>query len=80
MRFLLPPCTDLTVGCALFGDILGIPVIDIHPVFSAHPAPLTLFAERTVVHYNARGYKLVADAILSRIQAGSHPDPHPGIE
>ena len=49
---------------------LGIPVIDIHKeVFDPHPDPLSLFPLRILSHYNAEGYKLVAEAIGKRLKA-----------
>lgn len=48
---------------------LGIPVIDIHRVFSAQSDPLALFPEGKGGHYNARGYRLAADTILEYIRA-----------
>ena len=50
---------------------LDVPCIDIHGVFSAQPDPLSLFPDRPVVHYNARGYELVADAVLAYIRTES---------
>lgn len=47
---------------------LGIPVIDIEPVFQAHGDPLSLFPFRSVGHYTATGHGLVAQEILRRIQ------------
>ncbi|MBC8185151.1 hypothetical protein H8E88_28995 [candidate division KSB1 bacterium] len=47
---------------------LDIPIIDIHKeVFGPHPDPLSLFPFRTFGHYNAEGYKLVAEAIAKRL-------------
>ena len=49
---------------------LNIPIIDIHEeVFNTHPDPLSLFPFRQVGHYNAEGYRLVAEAIKNRIIA-----------
>ena len=43
---------------------LDIPIIDIHSkVFDSHPDPLSLFLFRMPGHYNAEGYKLVAEEI-----------------
>ncbi len=48
---------------------LDIPVIDIHTeVFKSHPDPLSLFPRRKARHYNARGYRLVAEAISRRFE------------
>ena len=52
---------------------LGIPVIDIHKeVFDPHPDPLSLFPFRMISHYNAEGYKLVAEAIGKRLEADGY--------
>jgi hypothetical protein len=48
---------------------LDIPIIDIHKeVFDLHPDPLSLFPFRIHSHYNAEGYKLVAEAIGRRLE------------
>jgi len=52
---------------------LDIPIIDIHKeVFDPHPDPLSLFPFRLHSHYNAEGYKLVAEAIEKRLQADGY--------
>ena len=52
---------------------LDIPIIDIHSkVFSPHPDPLSLFPFRKLYHYNAEGYKLVAEAIGKRLGADGY--------
>ncbi|HEX7070637.1 MAG TPA: hypothetical protein VF190_07515 [Rhodothermales bacterium] len=38
----------------------GIPVIDLHEAFSAHPDPLSLFPLRIHGHYTAEGYAIAA--------------------
>lgn len=43
---------------------LGIPIIDIHPVFQAQSDPLSLFPFREYGHYNEKGHRLVADEVL----------------
>jgi hypothetical protein len=49
---------------------LDIPVIDIHrEVFALRPDPLSLFPFRRDGHYNAEGYRLVAEAIARRLRA-----------
>jgi len=49
---------------------LDIPVVDIHTeVFAPHPDPLSLFPFRMRGHYNAEGYRLVAEAIAKRLKA-----------
>lgn len=48
---------------------LEIPIIEIHKeVFDPHPDPLSLFPFRIYSHYNAEGYKLVAEAIGKRLE------------
>jgi hypothetical protein len=42
---------------------LGIPLIDAAAAFAAQPDPRELWHARRY-HYNARGYAIVADAIL----------------
>ena len=52
---------------------LDIPIIDIHKeVFDPHPDPLSLFPFRMNGHYNAEGYKLVAEAIGKRLEADGY--------
>ncbi len=46
---------------------LGIPLIDLAPVFQAHGDPLSLFPFRAVGHYTEAGHRLVADEVLRRI-------------
>jgi lysophospholipase L1-like esterase len=47
---------------------LNIPIIDIHQqVFSKHDDFLSLFPDRKSNHYNAKGYALVAEAIVKAI-------------
>lgn len=46
---------------------LGIPIIDLYPVFRAHPDPLSLFPYRRSGHYNAKGNYLVGKTILKYI-------------
>ena len=49
---------------------LDIPIIDIHnEVFKTHPDPLSLFPFRIAGHYNAEGYRLVAEAIRKQLDA-----------
>ena len=49
---------------------LDIPIIDIHnEVFKTHPDPLSLFPFRLHGHYNAEGYRLVAEAIVKQLDA-----------
>ncbi len=52
---------------------LDIPIIDIHKeVFDPHPDPLSLFPLRMYGHYNAEGYRLVAEAIGRRLEADGY--------
>jgi lysophospholipase L1-like esterase len=52
---------------------LDIPIIDIqNEVFKTHPDPLSLFPFRTDSHYNAEGYRLVAEAIGKQLDAGHY--------
>ena len=52
---------------------LDIPIIDIHrEVFDPHPDPLSLFPFRIKGHYNAEGYRLVAEAIAKRLEADGY--------
>jgi len=49
---------------------LEVPIIDIQKkVFDRHPEPLSLFPFSVSGHYNADGYRLVAEAIHKRIEA-----------
>ena len=49
---------------------LGIPIIDIHKeVFKSHEDPLSLFPFRKQGHYNAKGYRLIAEEIKKRLEA-----------
>ena len=52
---------------------LDIPIIDIHrEVFDPHPDPLSLFPFRMSGHYNAEGYRLVAEAIGKRLEVDGY--------
>ena len=52
---------------------LDIPIIDTHKeVLDTHPDPLSLFPFRMFAHYNAEGYKLVAEAIGKRFKADGY--------
>ena len=52
---------------------LDIPIINIHKeVFAPHPDPLSLFSLRMNGHYNAEGYRLVAEAIGKRLEADGY--------
>ena len=49
---------------------LDIPIIDIqNEVFKTHPDPLSLFPFRGNYHYNAKGYRLVAEAIRKQLDS-----------
>jgi len=50
---------------------LGIPIIDIHEIFSTSPDPLSFFPFRVYGHYTAPGYRLVAEAIFSYLRSES---------
>jgi hypothetical protein len=43
---------------------LGIPIIDLYPVFQGHSDPLSLFPFRENGHYNENGHRLVGEEIL----------------
>jgi hypothetical protein len=43
---------------------VGLPVIDTHEVFQAHPDPLSLFPFRVGHHYNDEGHRLVGQTVL----------------
>jgi hypothetical protein len=49
-------------------NTLQIPIIDMHPVFLAEAAPLSLFP-RLFGHYNEKGYRLVAETVLKAISS-----------
>ena len=52
---------------------LDIPVIDIHKeVFGPNPDPLSLYPFRMAGHYNAEGYRLVAEEIGIRLDTDSY--------
>ena len=52
---------------------LNIPIIDTHEeVFVPHHDPLSLFPFRMTGHYNAEGYKLIAEAIRKRLEADGY--------
>jgi hypothetical protein len=46
---------------------LGIPVIDIVPVFQAQGDPLAVFPFRGPGHYNEKGHRLVAEEVLKTL-------------
>ena len=53
-----------------YASELRIPVIDMNQdVFDHHPDPMSLFPFRTEGHYNAEGYRLVAEAIAKRLES-----------
>ena len=51
---------------------LDIPIIDIHREVRDHPDPLSLFPFRKHGHYNAEGYRLVAEAIGKGLEANGY--------
>lgn len=46
---------------------LGIPIIDVHVILSHHPDPLSLYPLRVHGHFNAQGYRLIAQYLLQSI-------------
>jgi hypothetical protein len=46
---------------------LGVPIIDIYPVFQAQREPMSLFPFRAPGHYNEAGHRLVAEEVLKRL-------------
>ena len=48
---------------------LGIPVIDIHPVFQAQSDPLAMFPFREPGHYTEKGHLLVAKEVMRTISS-----------
>jgi hypothetical protein len=69
--------TYSSVGQAKRDDVLqlvrglGIPIIDIDPVFRAHGDPLSLFPFRGNGHYTETGHRLVAEEVLRNIGEAS---------
>ncbi|HKZ41655.1 MAG TPA: hypothetical protein VJ044_11870, partial [Candidatus Hodarchaeales archaeon] len=53
---------------------LGLPIIDIHPVFQAKGDPLNLFPFRRFGHYNQEGHRVVAKAVLQTISLSQRGD------
>lgn len=51
---------------------LGLPLIDLHPVFQAHPDPLSLFPFRIEGHYTEEGHRLVAEEVLRTLESQAH--------
>lgn len=51
---------------------LGIPIIDMHPVFQAESNPLSLFPFGRFGHYNEKGHALVAAEVLRTIAVEAH--------
>jgi hypothetical protein len=52
---------------------LDIPVIDVQPVFQAHPDPQSLFPFRRPGHANEQGHRLVAETVLNAISGRKSP-------
>ncbi|MEW6246119.1 MAG: SGNH/GDSL hydrolase family protein [Nitrospirota bacterium] len=46
---------------------LGIPIIDVHEFLSHHPDPLSLYPLRVHGHFNAQGYRLIANYLQQSI-------------
>lgn len=51
---------------------LGIPIIDMVPVFEAHGDPLSLFPFHRPGHYTATGHRLVAESVLDALARRAH--------
>jgi lysophospholipase L1-like esterase len=49
-------------------DALGVPFLDLNPVFRSDPAPLSLFFPSNG-HWNPRGHALAAEAVAERLRA-----------
>jgi hypothetical protein len=47
---------------------LNIPIIDFHETLGKHPDPLSLFPFRICGHYNAEGYRLLAEQIADSLE------------
>jgi len=43
---------------------LSLPIIDMHPVFAAHPDPVGLFPFRERGHYTEEGHRIVAEELI----------------
>ena len=54
-----------------------IALLDLTPVFAAHPDPLSLFPYRVLSHYTDEGYQLLADTLAAWIDQvdGAQPAP-----
>jgi hypothetical protein len=52
---------------------LGIPVIDIHPIFQAQSDPLSLFPFREPGHYTEKGHLLVAEEVMRAVSSTRNP-------
>lgn len=48
---------------------LDLHTLDLHPVFAAHPDPLSLFPFRRYAHYNEAGHRLVGEEVLRHLQS-----------
>ena len=55
---------------------LDIPIIDLHPVFEAHPDPLSLFPLRRMGHYNKEGHRLTAELIIRNLSSQNQLPAH----
>jgi lysophospholipase L1-like esterase len=53
---------------------LGIPIIDLHPVFNRRD-PLALFPFREYGHYTEEGHELVAEEVINSISRANLGDP-----
>ena len=68
-RYAERPAADRQDVRALVRE-LGIPLIDIDAAFLRAGDPLALFPFRQDGHYNEKGHRLVADAVLRELPAG----------
>jgi lysophospholipase L1-like esterase len=56
---------------------LNIPIIDLkEEIFDIHPDPLSLFPLRLYAHYNAKGYKLIAEVISKKLKEDGFNTPN----
>ena len=47
---------------------IGIPIVEVDAAFAAHDDPLSLFPFRRPGHYNEKGHRVVADALITALQ------------
>lgn len=58
-------------------EALGIPIIDVHPIFQAQSDPLSIFPFREPGHYNEKGHEIVARQVLEALSAGTQQSTVP---